>query len=36
MIVLVMNLNYKCYWDGHLVHVLIVNGHMLTIVELEI
>jgi len=36
MLTLVMRLNYKCYWDaGALVHVFIVNGHMLTIRELE-
>lgn len=34
MIVLVVNLNYKCYWEGGiLVHIFIVNGHMLTIKE---
>ena len=35
MLTLVMRLNYKCYWEaGALVHVFIVNGHMLTIMEL--
>ena len=33
MVVLVMRLNYKCYWDGDLVHVLLVDGGMLRITE---
>ena len=35
MIVLVFRLNYKCLWDGALVHVLLVDGAMLTIREVE-
>jgi len=35
MIVLVMRLNYKCYWDGKLVHILLIDGDMITIKELE-
>ena len=33
MIVLVMKLNYKCYWDVVLVHVFLIDGHMVTIEE---
>jgi len=33
MVVLVFSLNYKCIWDGHMVHVLLVDGAMVTIEE---
>ena len=34
MLILVMRLNYKCYWeDGILVHVFIVDGAQLRIGE---
>ena len=34
MIVLVTNLNYKCYWeDGILIHIFIVDGAQLKIGE---
>ena len=35
MVVLVFRLNYKCYWDGVLVHVFLVDGGMVTIEEAE-
>ncbi len=35
MVVLVFQLNYKCYWDGNLVHVLLIDGGMITIEEAE-
>ena len=33
MVVLVFSLNYKCLWDGHMVHVLLVDGDVVTIGE---
>jgi len=36
MIVLVYRRNYKLIWDGDLVHVLLVDGDMLTITEVSI
>ena len=35
MVVLVFSLNYKCIWDGHLVHVLLVDGGLVKIEEPE-
>ena len=35
MVVLVCRPVYKCYWDGGLVHVLIIDGGMLRIREVE-
>lgn len=35
MIVLVYRRGYKCYWDGELVHVFLVDGSMLKITEVE-
>jgi len=35
VIVLVARRNYKCCWDGGLIHVLLVNGGLLRIREVE-
>ena len=35
MVVLVFRHNYKCLWDRGLVHILLVDGAMLTITEVE-
>jgi hypothetical protein len=36
MVVLVCRDNYKCCWDGQIVHVLLVDGAMLTIKEADL
>jgi len=33
MVVLTYKHNYKCCWDGELIHVLLVDGGMLRIWE---
>jgi hypothetical protein len=35
MVVLVCRSNYKCYWEDQVVHVLLVDGAMLTLKEAE-
>jgi len=35
MVVLVHRGSYKCCWDGQIIHVLLVDGAMLTIKEAE-
>jgi len=35
MVVLMYRYNYKCYWDGGLVHVFLIDGGMLRIWEAE-
>jgi len=35
MVVLVFSLNYKCIWDGHMIHVLLIDGGIVTIEEAE-
>ncbi len=35
MIVLIHRRNYKCYWDKNLVHVLLIDGGLLTLEEAE-
>ena len=34
MITLVFHIDYKCYWDGGLVHVFIIDGCKFTIEDL--
>jgi len=33
MITLVFRLDYKCYWDGFLIHVFLIDGIHITIEE---
>ena len=35
MVVLTYRRNYKCYWEGEIVHVLLLDGGMLRIREAE-
>jgi len=35
MVVLTYRYNYKCYWDGELIHVLLIDNDLLRIREAE-
>jgi len=35
MVVLTYRNNYKCYWDGELVHILLIDGGQLRIREVK-
>ena len=35
MVTLTFRRNYKLIWDGNLVHILLIDGDMLTITEVQ-